>query len=147
MKFKQFIFEKWHKGLAVQPNKFNNFKVKNYINYISHTTNIDGHDVAVTITRTKIGDHKIHNVNFGVTHGGNYEYIKKTIDPKTGTKILNHVHKVINHYIKKSKPKEIWFEGNSDKKRKLYKKYANLLAKQHGANVQHDKEGSIIKFK
>jgi hypothetical protein len=147
MTFKQFLAEGWKRGLALSKDQTSQHRAKGKYGYLSHRGDVDGHSVAVTVYRSELGH---HNINFGVSPPRHKHYSdnrNNDLPKQTGQKILRHVHQVVSNYIKKSKPKEIWMDGNTDKKRNLYRHYGDLLAKKHNGKSEHSAAGTIVTFK
>ncbi len=90
---------------------------------VHHTDKVDGKDVMVQFQK---GYNKDVGIHFTVD---DRYHTNKSND--NGHKILHHIHKVIGHYIKKSKPASIRMRGNHPVKDNMYLKYGELIAKQH----------------
>ena len=134
--FKQFVAEKWIRGVGIGSGS----KKRTRKWGITHTDQVAGHDVEVSITHLhrSMNDPKRKGhvaVNFAVD--GSDE--KEDMRSKDGAKILHHVHKVVKHYIEKRKPKEIRMLGNTKQKQDVYSQYAHRLAKHFNGSVRKEK--------
>lgn len=89
------------------------------------------------------GNHVV-NMHYHKSPGNQY-YATMTINGQTDTdqvlydkhkqQILNFAHDSIDSFIPKHKPTDLYMVGHTTKKRNLYHKVANKLAKKHGGVV------------
>lgn len=99
------------------------------------TNNVDIDGNAVEVDFFQFGSKRNpHTINFKVNKTTDQTY-NKHISAKTGLKILNHVHKRIDSYVRHVKPKHIEMEAVEPVRGVLYHQLAHKLAKKYNGQV------------
>ena len=116
------------------------WKVDSHTSYYRKERHITAkHDTQVGKHRVSIGfltgdpNRKMFHVDYEVD--GKYNR-QDGVDPKDGRKIIHHVGRKIDSFIRHMKPAELSMDGNTDKKQALYNKFMQHIAKKHGGRVQ-----------
>tara|TARA_B110000503_G_C7097252_1_gene392194 strand:- start:759 stop:1181 length:423 start_codon:yes stop_codon:yes gene_type:complete len=129
--FKEFINEDWKLWQGVRKYPTRNGS------YAHNFKNIDGHKVVLELSGT---EHR-YQANYSVDDS----YDKKRISPQTGRKILHHVGRSIDSFVRHTKPKSITMSSQYENRmdlhsmvtRKLARKYNGNVSVTHGPNLTH----------
>lgn len=90
---------------------------------------IDGHEIDLTINGSSGG-------HFVADYMVNGSFNRQKMDSKTGKKILHHVGRSIDSFVRHVKPTSISFTSDKDKKISLHKALSNRLARKYGGTAK-----------
>ncbi len=121
--FKQFIKEKWNVSSYDSPITGKRLFARNQ-------KYVDGEHVDINFSGNADRD---YNLEYTVNHDF---YKRKPTDAETGKKILSHVNKTINTFVRRMKPKSVGFQSSDDRRIELHRMLARRLAKKHGGTVE-----------
>lgn len=96
---------------------------------------------------TKVGPHHI-NLMFAGEKRGTYtadftvDHKVRQLDSKNphGVRIMRHVQKQIDHFVRQHKPRSLITPGATDKHDKVYKYHRETLARKYHGRVDHDND-------
>ena len=121
--FKQYIREKWEVSSYDSPRTGKRLFARNQ-------KHIDDEHVDVNFSGNSDKDY-----NLEYTVNQDY-YKKKPTGAEKGKKILSHVGKTINTFVRQMKPKSIGFQSSDDRRIDLHNMLARRIAKKHGGTVE-----------
>lgn len=75
---------------------------------------------------------------------GRWEYNKKNSSYREAKKVLQTVGDSVDNFIRKKKPASILMDGNTETKRKIYKRFAHHIAKKYNGRVESDEDGTHV---
>jgi hypothetical protein len=123
-----------------------NWRAEKYSGYadVVHKHTVAGHNVETTFVKSD-RQHNRWEAHFHVNHS-NYK-TPESSSSDDRMKILHHVHKTVNRFVKRIKPSSLEMLANSDEKHHLYGKFAKRLAKQHnGHHFDRGHGGHLVHF-
>ena len=130
--FKQFLAEVWSRPKALnRPGR----------EHWQHDKDIVGHQIGLSFS--KYPSENNHTVNYDVNGSFRKEFSKTK--PEANQKILKHVDKHLNQFIRHRKPTGLRFYSPNAQKTQLHKLLAAHLARNHGGKVkEHGIGGGLI---
>lgn len=132
LSFKQYINEKW------SVDSFDSKRTGKKL-FSSNWKKIDDHEVG-----THFSGNADKEFNLEYTVNGNL--VNQGTPRDTGKKIINHVNKSVNTFVRHMKPKELGFQSKYDQNISANAILAKRLARKHNGEVSsHETPGGSIR--
>ena len=133
--FKEFIVEDWDHAKIEAPRS--RWGRKRHSNYILHSKEIHGKKVEVAFGTSR---DKPHHYEVGYTVDGAH-YTPKAMrgTPQQGREIAHHASKTIHRFIKRVRPKSVYFHSADSQRQRIHKGLIRHLAKKYGGKASERK--------
>lgn len=111
---------------------------------INHSSDVGPHKLGISHVITTVRGRKHMETDFDI--GGSLTS-RGDVSPEHSNKIFSIVRRSTKNVLESEKPDRITFHGNTERKDRLYGKFAQSIARLHGGTYKRDGELHHVTFK